>query len=102
MFDKLRARIKTRQEYMDSPVTFEVLGVQGDERDVDWFRKHFGHRSLQAMFWLYVAYGMVIGAVAGIIASGGEVGDAAIVGFTLGGVFLAALLIEKHESKKVT
>jgi hypothetical protein len=102
MFDKLRERLRTRQAYVTAPVTYEVLGIQGDERDVKWFTRHFGHRTLTAMFTLYFAYGIIVGSVAGIIASGGVVGDAAIIGFTLGIIFLVSLLIEKHESKKVT
>lgn len=100
--NKLRERLRTKQAYMNAPVTYEVLGVQADDRDLQWFRRNFGHRSLQAMFTLYLAYGMILGSVAGIIGSGGEIGDAAIVGFALGAVFLSTLLIEKHESKKVT
>jgi hypothetical protein len=102
MLNKLRERIRTRQAYMNAPVTFEVLGIQGDEKDINWFRRNFGHRSLQAMFWLYVAYGVVLGSVMGVIVSGGEIGDATMIGFALGAVFLSTLLVERHESKKMT
>jgi len=102
MLNKLRERMRTRYAYRNAPVTYEVLGIQADERDVKWFRRNFGHRTLSAMFTLYFAYGIIVGAVVGVIGSGGVIGDAAIVGFTLGGIFLVSLLIEKRESKKMT
>jgi len=101
MFNKLRERIRTRQAYMNAPVTYEVLGINADEKNLNWFRRNFGHRSLEAMFYLYFAYGIVMGAVATAIAIG-ELGEAAIFGFTLSGVFAGMLLALRHESKKVT
>jgi hypothetical protein len=100
MFDKLRERIRTREAYMNAPVTYEVLGTQSDEKDVKWFRRHFGHRSLRAMFYLYFTYGAVISTVATTIAIG-EVGQATIFGFTLSVFFAVMLLSEWHESRKV-
>jgi len=101
MFDKLRARIRTRQAYMGSPVTFEVLGVQGDERDVNWFRRNFGHQSLRAMSCLYIGYGMVAGVVGALLAFDSPI-HALSVGFVIVGLFAFNLLILRHESKKVT
>jgi hypothetical protein len=101
MFNNLRERIRTRQAYLDAPVTYEVLGVEADERDVNWFRRNFGHQSLRAMFCLYMGYGLVAGVVGALLAFDTAI-HALAIGLVMAGLFAFNLLILRHESKKVT
>jgi hypothetical protein len=83
-----------------APMTFEVLGTNANEKGIQWFVKHFGHRSVDAMSISNYAIGFVAGIVLATLLFSSIVDG---LGFALGwAVILGAwLLILKHDSKKV-
>lgn len=99
MFDKLRERMRTRQAYMNTPVTYEVLGIQSDEKSLQWFRRNFGHQSLLAIFFFYTGFGMILGSTALAIVNE-DWTQAFYVGLGMSLVVVFWLLFLRYDSKK--